>query len=222
MHNSPDEIAWQTRQILATDPSELPLVSIRPVTARGGTEIFIYTRDRTNLFGLTTALLDQLGLSIMDARVLTTEDRMAVDTYQVLDQDGTPVDDLDRMDEIRYTLTEALRDQSRGGIQVARSLPRRNRYFPIETRVSFSTDETNRRTLMRLTTLDRPGLLAEVGAVFQQCGVRLQNAKIATVGAEVDDVFFITTADDAPIICESALACLRREIHSRLEGHDKP
>ena len=222
LHNSPDEIAWQTRQILTTDPSELPLVSIRPVTARGGTEIFIYTRDRSNLFGLTTALLDQLGLSIMDARVLTTEDRMAVDTYQVLDQDGTPVDDIDRMDEIRYTLTDALRDQSRGGIQVARSLPRRNRYFPIQTRVSFSTDETNRRTVMRLTTLDRPGLLAEVGAVFQQCGVRLQNAKIATVGAEVDDVFFITTTDDAPIICESALTCLRREIHNRLERHAEP
>ncbi len=222
LHNSPDEIAWQTRQILVTDPSELPLVSIRPVTARGGTEIFIYTRDRANLFGLTTALLDQLGLSIMDARVMTTDDRMAVDTYQVLDQDGSPINDPERMDEIRYTLIDALSDQARGGIQVARSLPRRHRHFPTETRVSFSTDETNRRTVMRLTTLDRPGLLAEVGAVFQQCGVRLQNAKIATVGAEVDDVFFITTAEDAPITCASALACLRREIHNRLEIHAEP
>ena len=72
---------------------------------------------------------------------------------------------------------------------------------------------------MRLTTLDRPGLLAEVGAVFQSCGIRLQNAKIATVGAEVDDVFFITNDDETPITCETALSCLRREIHDRLEGH---
>ncbi len=220
LHSSPDEIAWQTRHILAADPGDLPLVVIRPVTSRGGTEIFIYARDRANLFARTTALLDQMGLSIMDARVMTTDDGMAVNTYQVLDQDGVPVNDADRMEEIRDALTADLREQSSAGIQVARSLPRRHRHFPIETRVSFSSDDPNSRTVMRLTTLDRPGLLAEVGAVFQDCGIRLQNAKIATVGAEVDDVFFITTADDAPITCETALSCLRREIHNRLEGHD--
>jgi [protein-PII] uridylyltransferase len=87
--------------------------------------------------------------------------------------------------------------------------------------VTFSPDEPNRRTIMRLATLDRPGLLADVGAVFQNCGIRLQNAKIATVGAEVDDVFFITNDDETPITCETALSCLRREIHDRLEGHGK-
>ncbi|WP_295456124.1 [protein-PII] uridylyltransferase [uncultured Thiodictyon sp.] len=221
LHNSPDEIAWQTRLILNTDPGELPLVVIRPVTARGGTEIFIYTPDRANLFARTTAVLDQLALSIMDARVMTTDDHMAVNTYQVLDLDGHPVNDSDRMDEIHTTLTADLRAHARDGITVARRLSRRHRHFPIETRVSFSVDETNRRTVMRLSTLDRPGLLAEVGEVFETCGVRLQNAKIATVGAEVDDVFFITTPDEAPILCETALACLSREIHARLEGSTK-
>jgi [protein-PII] uridylyltransferase len=222
LHNSPDEIAWQARQILARESAAppLPLVVIRPVTARGGTEIFIYTSDRADLFGRTTALLDQMHLSIMDARIMTTLDGMAVSTYQVLDQDGNPVHDPVRMDEIRSSLCAGLAEDARVGIQVARKLPRRLRYFPIETRVSFAVDEPNRRTIMRLTTLDRPGLLADVGAVFQSCGIRLQNAKIATVGAEVEDVFFITDAADTPITCATSLACLRREIHSRLEGHD--
>jgi [protein-PII] uridylyltransferase len=157
----------------------------------------------------------------MDARVMTTDDQMAVDSYQVLDQGGQPVDGSHRMEEIREALTATLREQSESGIQVARSLPRRHRHFPIQTRVSFSADEANRRTVMRLTTLDRPGLLAEVGSVFQDCGIRLHNAKIATVGAEVDDVFFLTTGDDTPITCENALACLRREIHNRLEDHGR-
>jgi len=217
LHNSPDEIAWQTRLILDTPPGALPLVMIRPVTARGGTEIFIYTSDRANLFARTTALLDQLGLSIMDARVMTTDDHMAVNTYQVLDLDGHPVNDSDRMEEIRGALSADLRAHASGGIAVARSLPRRHRHFPIETRVSFAVDEANRRTVMRLNTLDRPGLLAEVGEVFQTCNIRLQNAKIATVGAEVDDVFFITAADEAPILCESAIACLSREVYARLD-----
>jgi len=219
LHSSPDEIAWQTRKILESDPGDLPLVAIRPLTARGSTEILIYAHDHPRLFARTTALLDQMGLSIMDARVMTTDEQMTLDSYQVLDQGGQPVDSSDRMEEIRQGLTTVLSERARGGIQVARSLPRRHRHFPIETRVSFSADETNRRTIMRLNTLDRPGLLAEVGAVFQDCGIRLRNAKIATVGAEVDDVFFITTGDDAPVTCETALACLRREIHNRLEDH---
>jgi [protein-PII] uridylyltransferase len=218
LHNSPDEIAWQTRQILAAAPSQEPLVVIRPETARGGTEIFIYTRDQANLFARTTALLDQMGLNIMDARVMTTADGMAVNSYQILDQDGAPVDDPIRMEEIRFTLATNIAEPRDANIRVARTIPRRLRHFPIETRISFSEDESSRRTVMRLTTLDRPGLLAEVGAVFQSCGIRLQNAKIATVGAEVDDVFFITTEEDTPITCESALACLRREIHDRLES----
>ena len=217
LSNSPDEIAWQTRLILGKVPDAQPLVVIRPVTARGGTEIFIYTHDRANLFARTTAILDQMGLSIMDARIMTSDDHMAVNTYQVLDLDGQPVNDSDRMDEIRNTLATGLSAHARGGIAVARSLPRRHQHFPIETRVSFSIDETNHRTVMRLNTLDRPGLLAEMGEVFQVCGVRLQNAKIATVGAEVDDVFFITTPDEAPILSETSLACLSREIHARLE-----
>ncbi|MCF1181897.1 [protein-PII] uridylyltransferase [Marichromatium gracile] len=221
LHSSPDEIAWQSRQILCAAPETLPLTVIRPVTARGASELFIYTADRTNLFGRTTAMLDQLGLSIMDARVMTTDDGMAVSSYQVLDQGGNPVDGALRMEEIRTALTEELRHEEDSEIRVARTLPRRHRCFPVDTRVSFSTDEPNRRTIMRLSTLDCPGLLAEVGAVFRDCGVRLQNAKIATVGAEVDDVFFITDTDDTPITCENALACLRREVCKRLEQHTR-
>lgn len=217
LHHSPDEIAWQSRHILEADSAQLPMVVIRPVTARGGTEIFIYCQDRANLFAHTTALLDQIGLNIMDARIMTTDAKMVVNTYQVLEQDGTPADSPLRMDEIRAALIASLSEQGSESPRVRRAVSRSHRCFPIETRVTFTTDEPNRRTIMRLSTLDRPGLLAEVGTVFESCGVRLQNAKIATVGAKVDDVFFITSVDDCPITHASILACLRREILSRLE-----
>ena len=223
LHNSPDEIAWQTRQVLSATPQDLPLVTIRPVTARGGTEIFLYTRDHDGLFRILTALLDQLGLNIMDARVMTADDGMILNTFQVLEQDGSGVLATGpRLDEIRTTLTQALGEGPWQGPQVLRRLPRRHRHFPVETRVSFSDDERNHRTLMRLTTRDRPGLLAEIGSVFETCNIRLTNAKIATVGVEVDDVFYITTLEETPITCETALACLRREIHARLEDGSGP
>jgi len=218
LHNLPDEIAWQTRLVLAASPDALPLVEIRPETARGGTEIFLYSHDHDGLFRITTAMLDQMALNVMDARIITTDDGMAMNVFQVLEQDGKAVDPQGpRTEEIRRTLAQALRERPWAGPQVLRRLPRRHHHFPVETRVSFAADESNRRTVMRLTTRDRPGLLAEVGAVFEACGVRLQNAKIATVGAQVEDVFFITTREDQPITCGAALGCLRREIHARLE-----
>jgi [protein-PII] uridylyltransferase len=218
LHNSPDEIAWQTRQVLAADPDSLPLVEIRPVTVRGGTEILLYTHDHDGLFRIVTALLDQMAINIMDARIMTTNNGMALNVFQVLEQNGKPVEaEGPRPEEIRTTLAQALRERPWAGPQVLRRLPRRHLHFPVETRVSFAADERNHRTMLRLTTRDRPGLLADVGAVFEACSIRLRNAKIATIGAQVEDVFFITTREDRPITCETALACLRRELHARLE-----
>ncbi len=217
LHNSPDEIAWQTRLVLAVPADDLPLVTIRPVTARGGTEIFLYSRDRAHLFARTTALLDQLRLSIMDARIMTTDDHMVLNTYYVLELEGSPIGEELRMEEIRCALEQGLQASPHDDVHVQRRLPRQYKHFPTMTEVTFTPDERNQRTVMRLSTLDRPGLLADVGAVFDTCGIRLQNAKIATVGAEVDDVFFITTENDTAIVCETALACLRNEIHRRVE-----
>lgn len=217
--SSPEEIAWQTQRILATAPEELPLVVIRPLASRGCTEVFLFSRDERNLFVRITALLDQRALNIMDARITTTDDGHAVNAFQVLGPDHRPIDQGDETDSLRESLLGALRRPHGEHPVVNRRLPRQHRHFPVETRVSFAEDTRNRRTMMRLTTLDRPGLLAEIGAVFELCDIRLQSAKIATVGAEVDDVFFISTQDDAPITGEETLTCLRQQIHDRLDGN---
>jgi len=218
LNSAPDAIAWQTRQLLTAPPDTRPRIAIRPVTSRGGSEVFVYSYDESNLFARTTAALDRLGLSIMDARILTTEDTMVLSTYQVLELEGSPIGDERRQEEIRVTIEQALSEPHSPDIQVPRRLPRRHRYFPTQTEVSFTADEHNQRTLMRLVTLDRPGLLADVGAVFDTCGIRLQSAKIATVGAAADDVFFITGSPETPAISAPALACLRRELHQRLDN----
>ena len=216
LHNAPDEIAWQTRLVLTNPANALPLVAIRPVTARGGTEVFMYTPDRNHLFSRATALLDQYGLNIVDARIMTTDDAMALNSFHVLDRDGKPLDDPPTMEELETALRETLANPE-GEVPVARRLPRQLKYFPTPTEVSFLPDHRNHRTVMRLATLDHPGLLAEIGAIFEEGGIRLHNAKITTVGAQVDDVFFITTCHDTPITSETTLRWLRTETHRRLE-----
>lgn len=215
--SQPEEIASQSKRVLDARPEDLPVVSLRRVPSRGCTEIFIYSRDRENLFVQITALLDQRNLDIVNARIMTTNDGIALNIFQVLTREHEPLEEGAVSDDLADQLRHELQQEANGDPCVSRRLPRQLRHFPIETRISFTDDAANQRTLMHLTTRDRPGLLAEIGSVFERCDIQVQGAKIATVGAEVEDLFFIATRDARPIRCGQTLSCLRREIHDRLD-----
>jgi [protein-PII] uridylyltransferase len=195
---SAEEIAWHTRAIEAhrrgTEPT---LVLIEPRGSRGGTEVFVYTPDRDNIFALTVSALDQLGLDIQDARIITTESGYTLDSYLVLEESGTPIDDGYRRQEIQQRLEQALSKPDELPQPSSRALPRRLRHFTTATQINFSDDDNNERAVMELITGDQPGLLAQVGYTFARLGVRVQNAKIATIGERAEDVFFITDHDNA-------------------------
>ncbi|HYW93149.1 MAG TPA: [protein-PII] uridylyltransferase [Gammaproteobacteria bacterium] len=216
LRNAPDEIAWETRCILGAGDRSQPLVRIHKGQDRGGTTLFIYMADRDYLFGLITAVLNQLGLTVQEARIHSTTDGRALDAYVVLEEDGEPIDDDYRVREIQQTLTHALQQPDESMFRVTRRVPRRARAFSTPTEVHFTHDETNQRTALELITGDRPGLLSTVGRVFQQQGVRLITAKISTVGERAEDVFFVTDRQDRPLLdarqCKALAAALRRAL----------
>ena len=122
-----------------------------------------------------------------------------------------------RLDRIRRTLTRVLVRDEPTTTRVTRPAPRQVRMFSTPTVVSFDHDDANGRTVMELVAGDRPGLLSKVGQAFTECNVRLQSAKIATVGAEADDIFFVTTLDHLPLQDHRQLDCLADAIISRLD-----
>ena len=71
--------------------------------------------------------------------------------------------------------------------------------FSTTAQVSASQDSTNRRTVLELVTGDQPGLLLQLGNLFEEYGVVLHNAKITTLGEKAEDVFFITTNENTPL-----------------------
>ncbi|PWG63903.1 [protein-PII] uridylyltransferase [Sediminicurvatus halobius] len=215
-----EEIAWHTEAIHAAGAAPArPLVLIEPVSQRGGTEVFVYARDRDNIFALSVSALDQLGLDIQDARIITTENGYTLDSYLVLEEDGRPIERDWRRQEIEQHIADALSGPERLPEPSRRALPRRLRHFNTETQIEFGDDENNGRSAMELITGDQPGLLAQVGYVFARCGVRLQNAKIATIGERAEDVFFITDRDNQPLSGDLR-QCVRRTLMELLD--DEP
>lgn len=197
LQDSTVDIAWQTAAIIRHGDDPDPLVLIRDT--RGGptdgySQIIIYMKDRVALFAATTAVLEQLNLNIVDARISATEDGpYSISSYVVLDEQGQPLGvDPDRKERVRTRLIEELDDPDDYPDIIHRRTPRQLKHFAFPTEVTFSNDTVNQRTVMEVVTPDRPGLLARIGQVLLEHRVRLTNAKIATLGERVEDVFFIT------------------------------
>jgi [protein-PII] uridylyltransferase len=220
--HSPNAIQRHSRAILQAPAEEFPLIQMRQTQKRGGTEVLYYGADRDNLFAVTTTLLDQLSLSIVNARVMSTSNGFSLNSYLVLEQDGSPVEFGLRSEEIVNTLREGICQEGDQPLSVSRRIPRQNKHFDSSTKIFYSQEPTLERTIMRLVTLDRPGLLSDVGQAFVECNIRLQHAKITTLGARVEDIFFITDRKNQPITTDATLDCLKNAVMNRMPEPTEP
>jgi len=205
LQHSPEEVAWHTRLLSERDAaSDEPLIALDPRSVRGTTAALIYARPRRHGFARTTAALDQLGLNIVDARITPTGDGFSLDLYHLLEDDGAPIADSDRLAEIEHALWRSLQSAPDAPFAVSRRAPRQVRMFQTATHIALSVDERNGRSVLELTAGDRPGLLCEVGRVLMQERIELHAAKIMTVGERAEDVFYLTDFDNRPLAAAAA------------------
>ncbi len=215
--HSADEIAWQTRHIIEAKAEQLPLVIIRQMTRRGGTELFLYSQNKDYLFAKVTAALEQLDLNIADARIITSADGYTLDTFIILDQQGEAISDQDCLMEIKAAIKYYLAIESEEPPCINKRAATQLKHFPIPTKVSFNHDKKNKRTIMKVVASDRPGVLARIGAAMWQQRIDTQNAKIATFGERAEDLFFITDKNQQPLWDPDDCERLRQAIINQLE-----
>lgn len=189
---SADEIAWHTRSIMVNKGEQMPLVKMRQKTNRGGTEVFLYMKDQDDIFSTTTAVLEQLSLTVVDARIITSNHGFTLDTYIILNKSGKSIAEASYRKEIVEKLYVALANIKQYYKRTPRRQSRKQRNFPIKTKIYFTRDEVNQRTVMEVITADKIGLLSSIGLALSKYNLRLHGAKIATYGTRAEDIFFIT------------------------------
>ena len=172
-------------------------------SGRGGTGISTYTPQTQHSFARTTALLDQLGLNIVDARITPTADGFSLDVYHVLEDTGAEISDPVRIRDIEQQLAHALARPDDASVTVTRRAPRQVRMFTTPTQITFSEDPVNQRTIVELIAGDRPGLLSQVAKVFMNERVDIHTSKIMTVGERAEDVFYIADESGRPLSIEA-------------------
>lgn len=220
MRHSEDEIIWHTQSVRASNPDNFPLIIIREQTHRGGTELFVCTHDEKYIFALITAGIERLGLTIIDARIITSKTGYALDTFILLESNGEIIKDPHRIDDIKHKLHSLLDKPTYESLlasQPSKLMSHRLKHFPIATEITFRSDTRNLITIMEVVTRDQPGILARIAMALVECKAQLLNAKIATFGERVEDIFYITNEENKPIESVDQLNKLRGNIIQLLD-----
>ena len=191
MRHDAADIAWHTKQLSRHVDTDQPIVRARRSPVGEGLQVLVYTQDQPDLFARICGYFDQGGFSILDARIHTTQQGYALDTFQIV----TSAD----MDEHYRETTSLLETGLAQAIAEAGPLPapsrgrvsRRVKSFPIAPRVSLKPDEKAQRWLLNISASDRLGLLYSVSRVLARHNIVVQLAKVATLGERVEDTFLI-------------------------------
>ncbi|UTW46069.1 [protein-PII] uridylyltransferase [bacterium SCSIO 12696] len=221
LRENADDIAWHTEAIAQYD-NQQPMVLIKSVAstaAEGVTQIFIRLKDQDNSFAAMAAALDQLGLNIQGAQLYNSADGYTLDTFYVLDNNDQPITtDPQHYRTIRNAIVHELQLLDRYSDIVSRRTSRRLKQFPVATTTQLSQHSSGDYSILEVTTADRSGLLALIGRIFVEFGIRVQNAKISTLGERVEDLFYISDRDNQPITDPKLGENLQQAIRQRIDS----
>jgi len=194
---SADQLTWTASTVLAAGKDKPALVSIRGIEEQGVSELLVHASDYDGLFSAVTTVIDELGLDVLSARVGTTSSGKSFDLFLLTDRHAQAVHDIDG-ERLQARLCKVL-EKAQLPVPVNRRLPRRLRPFKSSARIRFSAAHGGEKTLMDLGCSDRPGLLSHISAAMVACGVRIHDARIATLGDRVEDAFILSDKQNKPL-----------------------
>jgi len=222
LRETPENIAWTTEAIANHTSNVEPLILIKNSAENryeGASQVFIYTHNSDFLFANIVTALDRLNLNIQDARIYTTDSDYSMTSFMVLESNGEPIGkNPQRREEINKILKEYVSAQTARKANNNHRPSRIHRQFTRNTHTSLNNNSNIPYSILEVLCPDRPGLLAKVASIFVDMDIRLHNAKITTLGENVEDVFFITDSNNHPIDTDEIGQVLQEEIRKQLDA----
>jgi [protein-PII] uridylyltransferase len=160
----------------------------------GSTRISVFTPDREGLFYRICAGLAAAGANIIDARIHTTRDGMALDNLLVKDGQGRAYADRRLRNRLIRSVENALTSDAPPPLPRAPSQGR-TAAFRVAPFVAIAERASSRTTVVEVNARDRPALLAGLARAIHDCGLTIHSAHIATYGERAVDVFYLTQGD---------------------------
>ncbi|MDX2143647.1 MAG: [protein-PII] uridylyltransferase [Rhodospirillaceae bacterium] len=188
-------------------------VSFSVETTRDATSMLIYTPDHPGLFAKIAGALALSGVSIVDAKILTLANGMALDTFYFQDYDGEPIVQDARLERIKSRLVMALEGRIRLDQELARTavlrVPSRAQALELPPRVFIDNMASKVCSVIEINGHDRPGFLFDVTKTLTDLGLQIASAHISTYGERVVDVFYVKDVFGMKIENETKLRQIR-------------
>jgi [protein-PII] uridylyltransferase len=226
----PGDVIAANARLACDAEAEGRALSIRtlPDQASGTTLVSIWAEDHPGLFYRIAGGISMAGANIVDARIHTSRDGMALDNLVIQDPLGGPFDEPARLARMEAAIQDALMGRVRLAERLsARPLPRRRQEaFRIEPQVFIDNRASNRFTVVEVNALDRPALLYALTRALYGARVTIHSAHIATYGERAVDTFYLTDLTGEKITAPARLRALERRLleaaAARPAGDAKP
>jgi [protein-PII] uridylyltransferase len=205
MRHDAGDIAWHTRQLgpalakaaaaKASGEANKPVTVVRarfsPIGE--GLQVMVYTPDLAALFGSLCAYFEQHGFSILDAKIHTTDNGYALDTFQIVSS-LVPEHYRELVSMIESDLPHTIAHPGSQRAPGRGRVSRRVKSFPVQPQVSWEPDEKAQNWVLSIIASDRVGALHAIAHILGQHGINLQMAKITTLGERIEDTFLLSGA----------------------------
>jgi [protein-PII] uridylyltransferase len=190
----------------------------------GGT-VTVVAPDRPGLFCRVAGTLALHGLDVLAADAWSSEERTAVEEGMALEElhvehaFGRAVD----WDRFKADLARALEgrlDLAGGLAERARSYVTRTRQAatPARPRVIVDREASDRATVVEVRAPDGIGVLYRITRAIADLGLDVRTARVATLGHEVVDSFYLCDAAGAPVTDDELLRRLELAVLDSLEA----
>jgi [protein-PII] uridylyltransferase len=216
----PETHARHAAMIQEAREEKAPLtVRTRVLESRAVTEVTVYCTDHPGLFSKIAGALAVAGATIVDARIHTMTDGMALDTFWVQDAQGGAFEAPHRLARLSVLVEQSLsgRLKLRDEIRKLKREPARLRAVTVPPRVVIDNHASNTHTVIEVNGRDRPGLLHDVTAAISEQGLQIASAHITTYGVRAVDVFYVKDVFGLKVENERKLVTLRRALDAALE-----
>jgi len=193
------------------DPAKAKPLETRVQEERGGTLDTVYAPDQPGLFYRVAGAISLAGANIIDARIHTTSDGMALDNFLIQDGNGLPLTERHQLRRLEQQVVAAIEGEEPAVDRLeAKALPlARAEAFPVQPAVFIDNMASNRYTVVEVNARDRAALLSRLAQAVYQSRATIHSAHVATYGERAVDVFYVTDFGGEKILNQARLRTLQ-------------
>jgi [protein-PII] uridylyltransferase len=220
----PATLARQAELVRGAERAGQPLaIEHRVDEARSVTEVTIYTLDTHGLFARLAGAMAISGANIVDAKIFTLANGMALDTFWIQDLEGKPFDGPQRLARLAARVELSLSNR----LDIQRELdsqrgswPRRDRVFTVEPRVLIDNNASDTFTVIEVNGRDRPGFLHVVTRALTRLNLQIATAHVTTYGERAVDVFYVKDLFGLKVVNADKLKQISTTVEAAIRDFD--